>query len=237
MHLPSTQLLHSVSLRNYVGFISRLALHPRTYLKLSPLEAASAFSLAPSTSAADASRLPGANSLPASALGTAQAALDATKVAASTAASAVGDAAARATGRTEPSEEHRAELKRRLRVFLDAALDAFGEDRIFWAANVPAGGAGAGATTDEGEETLSEPEKWFELVRESLADLGLEQAALDKIFARWVAALSSSFPFLSFFFLFFFFSSFLTSFGSVWFGCALAIWEWRNELYTADGRC
>lgn len=161
LHLASSQLIKSEELSDWASFISRLALHPRTYVKLSPL--------------------PLANLVPASLLAkgrnadysseTLQRATDtATGVA-----SGVESAISGALGGGESDEDRRSELRRRLRVFFDVLLEAFGIDRLVWAVTLGSGGAG-------GEEAVVK--EWYEVVREVFAGMGLDNDALEGIFSR-----------------------------------------------------
>jgi type IV secretory pathway protease TraF len=56
------------------------------------------------------------------------------------------------------------DLSRRLRGLLESAVEAFGEERLVWAGHLSA----VGAKPDK--EGRSEPEAWYEKVREGLAD-------------------------------------------------------------------
>ncbi|KAK0558987.1 hypothetical protein OC844_004731 [Tilletia horrida] len=187
-HLASTHLLRSKQLQEWSGFCARLALHPRVYVKLSP----------------PASSLPRGG----------------------------GDAAEEGQGlETKGSlkamdKEARAEFRRNVRIWIDALLDALGDERLIFAAtgldasqlpastsaSVPAstpaqpaevvqavGGDAeddandvAAALARETQEKaareeaeaakLTEVELWFELVREVLADIGIDSLAMSKIF-------------------------------------------------------
>ncbi|CAO1626492.1 unnamed protein product [Parajaminaea phylloscopi] len=166
LHLASSQLLRSQELADWAKFIGRLALHPRVYLKLSPFALSSLVrsSLLSQTRTADYTS------------STAQSATDAATHLASTAESVASQVA----GADEPS----AELKRRLRIFLDVVLEAFGVDRLIWGSNVGAGhstaGALPGSVVSDAEAAVKE---WYEVVREGLAGMGLDEDSLENIFS------------------------------------------------------
>lgn len=107
-------------------------------------------------------------------------ATDAASAAVSTAESLAGQ-----TGAVMSGEERRAELLRRLRIFLDTALEAFGEERILWASYLGSGSSLATqAASKVDSSATSEIEEWFEVVRESLAQSGLSQESMDKVFSQ-----------------------------------------------------
>jgi hypothetical protein len=78
------------------------------------------------------------------------------------------------------SQERKGELLRRLRTFLDTALEAFGEERLVWTAYMTSGSALQTKSTG----SLSEVEEWFEICRESLTASGVNQSGLDHIFSK-----------------------------------------------------
>lgn len=99
---------------------------------------------------------------------------------------AAGDAAVQALqsaqGGTANNDEGSAqdEQKQRLRVFLETALDAFGDERLLWTSYLASGSA----TANAGGEGLSEPEQWFETVLECLNKVGANQDGIDNIFSK-----------------------------------------------------
>lgn len=135
------------------------------YLKLSPLSLATPVGGGAPPRAVDVS-LPG----PSIVSTTAHTALDGASAAVDAVTSAIAS-----VGLTSP-----ASLEERTRVLLDAAVEAFGEERIVWAAHLTA--ATASKTTQE--DKISEPEAWYEVVRLALANMGLAQESLDNIFAK-----------------------------------------------------
>jgi hypothetical protein len=141
--------------------LQRIALHPRVYLKLSPLPLSSILPSSISTPLRSAD-------VPTSTLSSAVAGAvqSTTNVALQTVNAAEG-----LTG-----NDRRGELLRRLRIFLDTALEAFGEERIVWAASLVAEGMS--------KNTHSDVEEWFEVCRESLATSGLNQSSMNHVFAQ-----------------------------------------------------
>ncbi|UZJ57548.1 hypothetical protein CBS101457_006868 [Exobasidium rhododendri] len=169
----SSQLHRSKELENWSDFIRRLALHPRVFLKISPLPVSSLLpnSLSTPLRSADAP----ASLVPSVVAGAAHSAADVAMQAINVT----------ETLTTSSPQERRKELLRRLRIFLDTALEAFGEERLVWAAYMGTGSASvssAAAIVDK--EALSEVEEWFEICRESLASSGLNRASLTNIFAK-----------------------------------------------------
>lgn len=160
LHLASSQLLKSQELADWASFIGRMALHPRTYVKLSPL--------------------PLANLVPASLLAKGRNAdygSESLQKATDTAtglASGVEAAVSGALGGGESNEDRTSELRRRLRIFFDVVLEAFGTERLVWAVTL---GAGTG-----GEEEVCK--EWYEVVRQTFAGMGLDGDALEGIFSR-----------------------------------------------------
>ncbi|KDN40975.1 hypothetical protein K437DRAFT_258478 [Tilletiaria anomala UBC 951] len=189
-NLPSSQLLRSKSLEEWTGFISRIALHPRVYLKLSPLLFPSVVPL-PSPSSSNP---------------IAKAASSALQTASNFASSVdIGSSYV----------ERRVELRRRLCLLLNIAYEAFGEDRIIFATSLdgcgvkptkgsaedgappPPRGTDISVSADdelttspavqtegesEAKEELSAAEEWYELCRETFQQIGLGDESLDKIF-------------------------------------------------------
>ncbi|PWN38832.1 hypothetical protein IE81DRAFT_332768, partial [Ceraceosorus guamensis] len=192
----SSQMLSSEVVNEWTGFVRRLALHPRVFLKLSPLKLPSPISSGSTASRAVDIAAPLSGAVGGATIAsTAQAALDgaaaavrtATEVAAG-AASAAGLAGTKAVANNTP-RGRRDELRARLRVLLDAALEAFGEERLVWSAHINKTSLTAGtdlasqiAGEDEEYAKLSPPEKWFEVTREALADMGLTEQSLNNIF-------------------------------------------------------
>lgn len=144
----------------------RLALHPRVYLKLSPLPLPNVLpgSLQAPLRSADAT----GSTLSSTLAGAVHSAADVTLQAVNTAQDATS------------SQDRKGELLRRLRIFLDPALEAFGDERIVWAAYMGSGSALKTKTAG----SLSEAEDWFETSRESLTACGLNQSGLDNVFAH-----------------------------------------------------
>jgi hypothetical protein len=170
----SSHLLRSSDLEDWSDFIRRLALHPRIFLKLSPLPSSSLLSDSLSTPlrSADAP----ASIVPSIVSNTVRSAADIALQAVHTAETLIA-----------PSpEERKAELLRRLHIFLDVALEVFGEERIVWAAHMGTGSATVTSASSlvNKEAPLSEVEEWFEICRESLTSSGLNQASLTNIFAK-----------------------------------------------------
>lgn len=93
------------------------------------------------------------------------------------------DIALQATGQAEAltsSQDRKGELLRRLRIFLDTALEAFGDERLVWAAYM----GSSSATVTKTAGSFSEAEEWFEVCRESLIASGLKEESLNNIFAK-----------------------------------------------------
>lgn len=87
---------------------------------------------------------------------------------------------------TASPEERAAEVKRRLRIFLDVVLEAFGVDRLIWSSNIGAGQAATGAlpgANSVGQDEEDAVREWYELVREGLAGMGLDEDSLEGIFS------------------------------------------------------
>lgn len=144
----------------------RIALHPRVFLKLSPL--------------------PLPSLLPATLTSPLRSADAPTSSISSTIAGAVHaatDIALQATNKAEEvtsSQDRKGELLRRLRIFLDTALEAFGDERLVWAAHM----GSTSATASKTAGSLSEVEEWFEICRKGLTASGLKEESLDNIFAK-----------------------------------------------------
>lgn len=184
-----------------------MALHPRVYLKLSPLEFPSVLPLA----------------TPSNPVGSAV--VGAVHAAANAAASAADALGVTGSGANSSYIERRTELRRRLRTILSLAYEAFGENRIIWATGLDGCGvkpskgsvedgapspprgtelvatdgaddtstdasaaAPASAATspapEEDREQLSPAEEWYELCRETFQQIGLGDESLDKIFCE-----------------------------------------------------
>ncbi|CAO1639129.1 unnamed protein product [Sympodiomycopsis kandeliae] len=194
LHLPSSQLSRSQEFADWASFVGRLALHPRTYIKLSPFTLSaltdSASSILSATRAADA---PTATAVPSSVSSTAQAAKEAAVSAISGAEKTVHTAASALTGSGDKSasEERAAELKRRLRIFLDVIVEAFGLERLIWSANLSAGQLLGGDAAKDGvsnalsgsadEEAVKD---WYNAVQQSLTNMGLDGPAVEGIFSN-----------------------------------------------------
>jgi len=164
----------SSSMADWNGFIRRLALHPRVYLKLSPLSLAGLTGGGAYQRAVDVS-VPG----PSVVSSAAHTLVEGASAAVNAVTSAV--AASTLSSTTSNSTDTPASLEERTRVLLDAAVEAFGEERIVWAAHLTA--ATADKQTVQADK-ISEPEAWYEIVRLALANMGLAQESLDNIFAN-----------------------------------------------------
>ncbi|PIL33939.1 hypothetical protein GSI_03647 [Ganoderma sinense ZZ0214-1] len=68
------------------------------------------------------------------------------------------------------------EWKRRIKMYIGPAVEAFGFQRILFGSSPAAPLSGSSSASNAGD--------WFELARESFAELGLEQEDLDAVFAR-----------------------------------------------------
>lgn len=169
MQVPCRTLILTVMISFTADALpQRLALHPQTYIKLSPLLFHSSLSnpltTPSSTRAADHS-----SSLVQSA----------SEVLSSAAASAQGDLLL-------PPREKSEETRSRVRVFLEVLVEAFGTERIFWGCHLNAAGPSLPTTDAQGEagEAIKE---WYETVRAGLVGMGLgRQGELDAIFAECV---------------------------------------------------
>lgn len=182
LHLASSQLLRSQELADWAKFIGRLALHPRIYLKLSPFPLSNLFKSTPLSQTRTADYLSSA----------VQAAADAASHLASTTESITGEdvstlSPSSSTGAdlsTTSPEERAAEVKRRLRIFLDVSLEAFGVDRLIWASTIGADHSTAAVLPGHaGQDEENVAKEWYELVRESLASMGLDEDSLEGIFS------------------------------------------------------
>ncbi|PWN18568.1 hypothetical protein BCV69DRAFT_66478 [Microstroma glucosiphilum] len=168
LHINSTSLPRSQELQDWAAFVGRLALHPQTYIKLSPLVFPSSLSnpltTPPSTRAADHS-----SSLVQSAA----------EVLSSASASAQGDLLL-------PAREKSEEVQSRVRIFLEVLIEAFGTERVFWACHLNALGPSlATASTDGTKEAEEAVKEWYETVRSGLYAMGLgRRGELDGIFAE-----------------------------------------------------
>lgn len=87
------------------------------------------------------------------------------------------------------SEDPNLELRRRLRVFLDVIVEAFGLERIIWSANLSAGQLFAGDATKDGVQNAlkgSADEEavkaWYTAVLDSLTSMGLDGKSVEGIF-------------------------------------------------------
>lgn len=88
------------------------------------------------------------------------------------------------------SDDESSELKRRLRVFLDVVVEAFGLERLIWSANLSAGQLLAGDAAKDGVQNAikgSAHEKavkeWYEAVLDSLTSMGLDGKRVEGIFS------------------------------------------------------
>lgn len=182
----SSQLVRNKDTEAWSDFISRLALHPRVYLKVSPLPLPSLLPAGLTNITRPVDQIASGIPVPGSDL-------------AGGAIRAATDLATRAINATESattttSANRRDELRNRLRVFLEPALEAFGEERLVWTSYLAAGSATAQAAAqkitgskEDDLSSLSEPEQWFEAVLTSLQDIGVSQVALDNIFSNNVS--------------------------------------------------
>ncbi|PCH43531.1 hypothetical protein WOLCODRAFT_138416 [Wolfiporia cocos MD-104 SS10] len=75
-------------------------------------------------------------------------------------------------GADESARKERAEWKRRIKMYISPIVEAFGYQRIVYA-SAPSFGANTSSTASE----------WFSLARESFTELGVEQEAVDAVFA------------------------------------------------------
>lgn len=83
-------------------------------------------------------------------------------------------------------KEARAEFRRTVRIWIDAVLDALGDERLIFAATGLEPGimrsTDAAPSNGDEDDSLTEMDLWFEIVREVLADIGLDALAMGKIF-------------------------------------------------------
>lgn len=186
LNQSSSQLLRSKETEAWSDFISRLALHPRVYLKVSPLPLPSLLPAGLTNITRPVDQIASVIPVPGTDL-----AGGAIRTATDMATRAI-NAAEAAT--TTTSSDRRDELRNRLRVFLEPALEAFGEERLVWTSYLAAGSATTQAAAQRingGKEddlaSLSEPEQWFEAVLTTLQDIGVSQVALDNIFSNNVS--------------------------------------------------
>lgn len=188
LNQTSSQLVRSKETEAWSDFISRLALHPRVYLKVSPLPLPSVLPADLTNITRPVDQIASGIPVPGSDL-----AGGAIRTATDLATQAIN--ATEATTTTSPSDR-REELRNRLRVFLEPALEAFGEERLVWTSYLAAGSTTAqnAAQSVNGNKeddfgSLSQPEQWFEAVLSTLQDIGVSQAALDNIFSNNVSTL------------------------------------------------
>lgn len=149
---------------HYLYLSQRLALHPHTYIKLSPLTFGSSFG---TTRTADhsSSLLQSATETLSSAAATVEASMtNAVKPL------AVPSVATKEGSESETSQKEGDENKRRVRVFLEVIIEAFGTDRVVFA-------SGKSSSKEEVEE-------WYDAVREGLVGMGLEGEDLQKVFSE-----------------------------------------------------
>ncbi|KAE8223343.1 hypothetical protein CF319_g3613 [Tilletia indica] len=170
-HLTSTQLLRSPMLQEWAGFCSRIALHPRVFVKLScpPQSLAKSGGSIERMSTDDRAEFRRViriwidavlDALGEERLIFAATGLDVTSLpasAVSTSSSSVPEQAVQAVGGSDEDE--------------GAAQTVGGSDA-----------AGRVAKTGEEEDRLTEVELWYEIVREVLADIGIDALAMSKIF-------------------------------------------------------
>lgn len=88
-----------------------------------------------------------------------------------------GTTSSTTSGSSPANEKEKKEWKRRIKMYLGPAIEAFGVERLVFG-SAPAGGHGV-APADEAQRAGD----WFELAREALAELALEQDAIDAIFS------------------------------------------------------
>jgi len=73
------------------------------------------------------------------------------------------------------SESQVKEWKRRVKMYLGPAVEAFGDSRIVF---------GTSASSAEGIKTRIRASDWYTLARESIAEIGVEQEGVDAIFYK-----------------------------------------------------
>lgn len=83
---------------------------------------------------------------------------------------AVPSVATKEGSESETSQKEGDENKRRVRVFLEVIIEAFGTDRVVFA-------SGKSSSKEEVEE-------WYDAVREGLVGMGLEGEDLQKVFSE-----------------------------------------------------
>lgn len=171
-HLSSSQLPRSQELSDWASFVGRVALHPRTFLKISPFPLTQLLNagLVASSRTADYS----------SAM--LQKATDAAANAVETAEGAVSGVVGGANKSDDGTAERIAEGKRKLRIFLDVVVEAFGVDRLIWSASLGAGqGVGSTFVGNNEEGAIVE---WYEMVLDGLVGMGLDEDSLQRIFSE-----------------------------------------------------
>ncbi|EJF60384.1 hypothetical protein DICSQDRAFT_62836 [Dichomitus squalens LYAD-421 SS1] len=75
-----------------------------------------------------------------------------------------------------PPASEKNEWKRRIKMYIGHAIEAFGFQRILFGSSPAALLSGSSPATNAGD--------WFELARESFAELGIEQDAIDAVFGQ-----------------------------------------------------
>ncbi len=74
------------------------------------------------------------------------------------------------------AEREKDEWKRRIKMYVGPAVEAFGFQRILFGSSAGAPLTGASPASSAGD--------WYEIARESFAELGVEQDALDAVFSQ-----------------------------------------------------
>ncbi|KAG9017492.1 hypothetical protein FRB90_001085 [Tulasnella sp. 427] len=77
------------------------------------------------------------------------------------------------SGATSQDAQAKEEWKRRVRIYLGPALDAFGYSRIIF-----------GTSPSPSSKSASNAHDWYALAREVVAEVGIEQEGVDSIFAK-----------------------------------------------------
>jgi len=73
---------------------------------------------------------------------------------------------------TEENRKQRNEWKRRIKMYLGPIVEAFGYQRVLF-----------GSSPSPASKAITNTAEWFELARESFAELGMEQDAIEAVFA------------------------------------------------------
>lgn len=90
-------------------------------------------------------------------------------------------------------------MARKIRIFLDVLLEAFGEDRLIWSSQLRFSKkflgdgekkleekVGLNQDRDDGEGEVEDggyaTKEWFEVCREKLADMGVSKELMEKVF-------------------------------------------------------